>query len=241
MGLDALPSPGALALPAPADQLGEQAAGPVLWLVRHGESTWNALGLAQGQSDQPRLTSRGTRQARDVTRQLRGGPISAVYASDLQRAVATATPLAAALSLDFTRDPRLRERGLGVLEGTRSVAVPAALSGVAGSRVIDADARPPDGESLRDMYWRVAGFADDLLAASPPPAGSPLPGVSCPVTGSNLPEPVTGSREIAVVAHGGTLRVLTAYLRGVPVERMTWEPIGNGCILRLQPHPPACS
>ena len=53
------------------------------------------------------------------------------------------------------------------------------------------------------------------------------------------PRPAPG--EIAVVAHGGTLRVLTAYLRGVPVERMTWEPIGNGCILRLQPHQPACS
>ncbi len=46
------------------------AGGPVLWLVRHGQSTWNALGLAQGQSDQPRLTARGARQARDVTNQL---------------------------------------------------------------------------------------------------------------------------------------------------------------------------
>jgi broad specificity phosphatase PhoE len=207
---------------APADPLGEQTAGPVLWLVRHGESTWNALGLAQGQSDQPRLTSRGIRQAADAARQLRGCPIGAVHASDLQRAVATAALLAAGLGLDFSRDPRLRERGLGVLEGTRSVAVPAGLSGVAGSRVIDPDARPPDGESLRDLYWRVAGFADDLLAAS-------------------SPEPGGGSREIAVVAHGGTLRVLTAYLHGVPVERMTWEPIGNGCILRLQTHQPACS
>ena len=43
----------------------------------------------------------------------------------------------------------------------------------------------------------------------------------------------------AVVAHGGTLRVLTAYLTGVPVERMTWEPVANGSILRLRPHLPA--
>jgi 2,3-bisphosphoglycerate-dependent phosphoglycerate mutase len=192
-------------LPAPAPH-----ADPVLWLVRHGESTWNALGLAQGQSGQPRLTSRGTRQARYVADQLRGRPIGAVYASDLERAVATAAPLAAALGLAARYDPRLRERGLGVLEGSRSVAVPAALTGVAGSRVIDPDARAPDGESLRELYWRVAGFADDALA----------PGLS---------------GDVAVVAHGGTLRVLTAYLRGVPVERMAWEPIGNGCIIRLQP------
>jgi broad specificity phosphatase PhoE len=215
MVLNMLPSPDAQPRLESAGQPGEQAAGPVLWLVRHGESTWNARGLAQGQSDQPRLTRRGARQAHHAARQLRGCPIGAVYASDLWRAVDTAAPVADVLGLDFTRDPRLRERALGVLEGSRSVAVPAALSGVAGERVIDPDARPPEGESLRDLYWRVAGFADELLAAAPPP------------------------REVAVVAHGGTLRVLTAYLTGVPVERMTWEPVANGSILRVRPHLPA--
>ena len=48
-----------------------------------------------------------------------------------------------------------------------------------------------------------------------------------------MPGPDPRAGEIAVVAHGGTLRVLTAYLRGVPVERMTWDPVGNGRILRL--------
>ena len=196
-----------LAPPASAARTGP-AAGPVLWLVRHGESTWNALGLAQGHCDQPRLTALGARQARYVASQLRGRPIGALYASDLQRAVATAAPLAAALGLDITRDVRLRERSLGILEGTAAVAVPAALSGVAGSYVIDPDAWPPDGESLRDLYRRVADFADDLLATGAP-------------------------GEVAVVAHGGTLRVLTAYLRGVPVERMSWEPVANGSVVRL--------
>jgi 2,3-bisphosphoglycerate-dependent phosphoglycerate mutase len=195
---------------------------PVLWLVRHGESTWNVLGLAQGQSDQARLTLLGARQARYVTDQLRGRRIGAVYASDLRRAVATAAPLAAALGLEVRCDPRLRERSLGVLEGTASVAVPPALSGVAGDRVLDPDARPPDGESLRATYWRVAAFADDLLACSEP-------GQSIRTAG-----------EVAVVAHGGTLRLLAAYLRGVPVERMRWEPIGNGCVVRLPLHH-ACS
>jgi 2,3-bisphosphoglycerate-dependent phosphoglycerate mutase len=206
-----------LAPPASAGRTGP-AAGPVLWLVRHGESTWNALGLAQGHCDQPRLTPLGVRQARYVASQLRGRPIGALYASDLQRAVATAAPLAAALGLAITRDARLRERSLGILEGTAAVAVPAALSGVAGNYVIDPDAWPPDGESLRDLYRRVADFADDLLAQGVP--GEVAPG------------------EVAVVAHGGTLRVLTAYLRGVPVERMRWEPVANGTVVRLPSQPP---
>ena len=205
-----------LAPPASAGRTGP-AAGPVLWLVRHGESTWNALGMTQGHCDQPRLTPLGARQARYVASQLRGRPIGALYASDLQRAVATAAPLAAALGLDITRDARLRERSLGILEGTAVVAVPAALSGVAGSYVIDPDAWPPDGESLRDLYRRVADFADDLLAPGVP--GEVAPG------------------EIAVIAHGGTLRVLTAYLRGVPVERMRWEPVANGTVVRLPSQP----
>jgi hypothetical protein len=101
----------------------------VLWLVRHGQSTWNVLGLVQGHCDQARLTARGAHQARNVANQLRGCPIGALYASDLQRAVATAAPLASVLGLSMTRDRRLRERSLGALEGTASAAVPSALSG----------------------------------------------------------------------------------------------------------------
>jgi probable phosphoglycerate mutase len=128
----------------------------------------------------------------------------ALYVSDLQRAVATAAPLAAALGLPAARDPRLRERCLGVLEGTALAEFPPALSGVAGQRVIDPDARPPDGESIRDLYRRVAAFADEL-----------------------------NPEETVVVAHGGTLRVLTAYLHGIPVERMSWDPLPNATITRL--------
>jgi broad specificity phosphatase PhoE len=213
---------------------------PVLWLIRHGESTWNALGLAQGHSDLPELTGRGISQARDVASQLRSRPIGAVFSSDLRRAAATAAPVAAALGLGVTHDPRLRERCLGVLEGTQSAQTPAALTGIAGTRVVDPDARPPDGESLRDMYWRVAGFADELLATRDG-AGQAEPTESFPAPGATLPAPGAGIPEIAIVAHGGTLRLLTAYLRGIPVERMTWDPVGNGCIVRIQPHQPAHS
>ena len=180
--------------------------GHVLWLVRHGESTWNRLGLAQGHCDQARLTRRGLRQAWAVAAELRGRPIGALYSSDLRRALQTAAPLATALGLPVSRDARLRERSLGILEGTDSAAILPAVSGLHAHRVVDPDARPPGGESLRDFYRRVAEFTDDLAA----PAG-----------------------DIAIVAHGGTLRMLNAYLRGIPVQDMSWEPLANGRILRL--------
>ena len=38
----------------------------IVWLVRHGETTWNAMGWVQGQIDGARLTRRGRLQARQV-------------------------------------------------------------------------------------------------------------------------------------------------------------------------------
>jgi 2,3-bisphosphoglycerate-dependent phosphoglycerate mutase len=178
----------------------------VVWLVRHGESTWNAAGLAQGHCDRARLTERGVRQARDVAGRLGDRPVGALYVSDLHRALATAAPLASVLGLAMIRDARLRERCLGDLEGAATAAVTSAVSGISGNRVVDPDARPPGGESLRDFYRRAAGFAADLEGRPP--------------------------GEVVIVAHGGTLRMLTACLRGVPVEQMSWEPLGNACILR---------
>ncbi len=201
--------------------------GPQLWLVRHGESTWNVLGLAQGHDDQARLTRRGLAQARAVASELGGHPIGTLYASDLRRARQTAAPLAAALGLRVRYDARLRERCLGVLEGSAAAAVSPAASGLDGRRVADPDACPEGGESLRDFYRRVSEFADGLsipgLAAASRSAAATGPGFA---SGS-------GGPDIAVVAHGGTLRMLSARLTATPVEQMRWEPLGNCCILRF--------
>ena len=206
------------ALPHVTDVTGQVGAGQVLWLVRHGESTWNTLGLAQGHCDQARLTQLGLRQARAVAARLRDRPAVALYVSDLRRARQTAAPLAEALGLPVTRDARLRERCLGVLEGADTAAIGPAANGLAGERVVDPVARPDGGDSLRGFYRRVAGFADELAA-----------GLSA---GPGRAMGAERAGEIVVVAHGGTLRMLNAYLRGIPVERMRWEPLTNGCILR---------
>lgn len=207
--------------------------GPQLWLIRHGESTWNVLGLAQGHDDQARLTQRGLAQARAVAAELAGHPIGTLYASDLRRAAQTAAPVAAALGLRVRFDARLRERCLGVPEGSAVTAVSAAISGLDGPRVADPDARPEGGESLRDFYRRVAEFAGQLsipgLAAASRSAAATGPGFT---PGSGFGSGSEGP-DIAVVAHGGTLRVLSALLTGTPVQEMRWEPLRNCCILRF--------
>jgi 2,3-bisphosphoglycerate-dependent phosphoglycerate mutase len=179
---------------------------PPLFLIRHGESSWNTLGLAQGHNDRARLTRRGRRQAAAAAERFRAHPVRALYSSDLRRALETAAAFSEVLGLPVLADARLRERGLGVLEGTPSTAISPAALGLADGRVADPDARPPGGESVRDLFRRAAAFCDDLAAA----AG-----------------------DVVVVAHGGTLRVLGAYLNGVPVEEMSWEPLDNATVLRI--------
>jgi probable phosphoglycerate mutase len=190
----------------------------VLWLVRHGESTWNARGLAQGHDDQARLTSRGVRQARAIAIQLRDRPIRALYASDLRRALQTAAPLAGTLGLTVVRDARLRERCLGAAEGTAAASISPAVSGISDGRVVNPDACPDGGESLRDFYRRVARFTGDLADA----------GRVWDADADRAWE----AGEVAIVAHGGTLRMLTACRQGVPVEEMTWGPLANATVLR---------
>jgi 2,3-bisphosphoglycerate-dependent phosphoglycerate mutase len=192
-------------------------ASSVLWLIRHGESTWNTLGLAQGHSDQAELTIRGQRQAAEVAERFRGLAVRAVYASDLRRAQQTAVPLAAAAGVPVVLDARLRERSLGVLEGTPSLSIGPDITGLRSGRVIDADARPERGESVRDLYQRAAAFCGDLAAGK-------LPGDR---------EQTGRTGDVVIVAHGGTLRVLNAYLHGIDVEEMTWEALENARVLRI--------
>ena len=87
----------------------------ILWMVRHGETAWNAEGRVQGQTDVP-LNEAGFAQARAVAAALSGERFSAIYSSDLLRVTQTAEPCAQALALPVRLDARLRERHYGMFE-----------------------------------------------------------------------------------------------------------------------------
>ena len=218
-------TPPSAAPPAPGSPQGT-----AFWLVRHGESTWNTAGLAQGHNDQAELTSRGQRQAAEAAERFRDRPVRAIYASDLRRALQTATAFGRVVGLPVVTDTRLRERSLGVLEGSPAAAIGPEVTGLGDGRVLDPDARPAGGESVRDLYRRAAEFCDDLragdLAAGDLAAGDLTAG-----------DRASDEGDVLIVAHGGTVRVLEAYLHGTDVERMRWEPVGNATVVRI-PHNP---
>jgi len=86
-----------------------------VYLVRHGETQWNAERRIQGQSDS-QLTEKGERQAYQVGERVKTLGITHVIASDLGRTRRTAEIIADACGCEVTYDPRLRELDMGVLE-----------------------------------------------------------------------------------------------------------------------------
>ena len=182
-------------------------AGQWLWLVRHGESTWNVLGLVQGHADGPTLSPKGVRQSRRVARGFRRRPVSLLVTSDLPRARQTADPIARSLGLEARIDARLRERSLGVFEGSPGRLLPPGVTGIDGDRVLDVDFRPPGGESLMDLSRRVGDFLEWLRQARP-------------------------VGDVVVVGHGGSIRAIEAHLDGVDIEARPWGPCPNATVRR---------
>jgi probable phosphoglycerate mutase len=87
-----------------------------LTFVRHGETEWNLQGRVMGHLDSA-LTPTGVEQARRLAARLRGTEFNAIYTSDLGRAEATAAILGEGRPGEARRDPRLRERRMGLFEG----------------------------------------------------------------------------------------------------------------------------
>ena len=87
-----------------------------LYLIRHGETDFNREGRYQGRLD-VELSTLGKEQAQALAHRLEKTPFTAIYASNLKRAQATAQIIAAHHELPVQVEPDLRERDFGSWEG----------------------------------------------------------------------------------------------------------------------------
>lgn len=150
-------------------------------LVRHGVTPWNRARRFQGHTDIG-LDDEGHEQARRTGLRLRELPLTAVYSSDLARALETAAPIAQAQGLAVTREPELRERFYGSFEGrTHDELLRDHAELFERWRARDPDFElPQGGESLRAFAARVELVLRRIAAAHP-------------------------GASVAVVTHGGVL------------------------------------
>ncbi len=177
--------------------------------VRHGETAWNVDTRIQGQRNIP-LNAQGVWQAERVGQALRAhAPFAAIYSSDLQRTMDTATPIGIATGLQVTPEPGLRERGFGEFEGFTfaELELHSPLD-TTRWRQRDPDWAPPGGETLNAVRERITQTVNRLAARHE-------------------------GEQIVLVTHGGVLDALYRVAMHLDIQApRTWQ-LGNASINRL--------
>jgi probable phosphoglycerate mutase len=180
-----------------------------IWLVRHGETDWNAERRLQGSTDIV-LNDVGHAQAACVAARLRPVELHAIYASPLQRTMQTASPLLATRAhMSLLLMPEIAERDFGQFQGLTPEEV-ARAHPEAFERWQSRDPKfcPPGGESLLDFQHRVKHGLHTLVA-------------------QHL------GQTIAVFSHGGVLDMIYRIAKQIEIQAPRQWPIPNAGIQRL--------
>lgn len=182
-----------------------------LLLVRHGETSWNAEGKMQGQLDTD-LNAVGRLQAEAAAKWLGQqdfrGEIDMIYSSDLRRAFDTASAIGNALGVPIVMDPRLRETNLGVWQGSTWDEVIITFREQVHRWKTDASYAMPEGESVRERFYRVSSALHQIALAHP-------------------------GRTVIIVSHGGAVDDAGRLAQGVPFSESTRLRKANTCMCTL--------
>lgn len=132
--------------------------------IRPGETDWNRQLRWQGWVAIP-LNDLGRRQAQRLASFIRNIGISALYSSDLRRALETARIIAERLGFEPVLDERLRERNIGSWQGLTPDEMQNWFPDEYAKLVQDPDNfRVPGGESRADVRRRMRAAFDDIIA-----------------------------------------------------------------------------
>ncbi len=141
---------------------------PSLYILRHGQTEWNAQHRVQGSLDSP-LTALGRDQARAQRRLLETEDLTGFQAlcSPQGRAFQTAAIALEGLFTRITTDARLAEIGVGSWEGLpRDELVIDGVVDESEESALDLYNRAPGGEGFVALRHRCAAFLDSLTGPS---------------------------------------------------------------------------
>lgn len=176
-----------------------------LLLVRHGQTLWNHIARYQGHSD-IELSDTGRNQAKLLADRLANESLQAVYASDLKRALETASIIAEPHGLPVQTLSGLREISFGAWEGLTYQEIKTRYRDIADSwHAAPGEVQIPGGESFQELTARANSAIMDLVNRH-------------------------DSATIAVVAHGGTIRAIICALLGIDLNNLFRIRQDNGAL-----------
>ena len=193
-----------------------------IYLVRHGQTEWNRLGLMQGGGFDIELNENGRAQARACMDELAVIPIDVVVSSHLARARETANIIHGAhTSADRLISPSLAEMRFGEFEGVMikggkaDPELKARYDQCVRSMEMDSNLKWPTGakggvgESMNEVLERAKTYIDELLKER------------------------TQDRHVVLVAHGRLNKILLAALLLGDLTKQREIELGNAGIYVL--------
>ena len=174
-----------------------------LYVVRHGQSEWNALRKVCGATDAP-LTELGRQQAAEtaalVAEMTKNEPLDLIIASPLSRALDTGRAIQRACGdVPLIIDDRIREINFGDNEG-RSIKDP---DFQAEKRIFPR--RHPNGESMMLFTHRIYSFLDDIKEKYP-------------------------DKTVLLACHNGICRATQSYVYDMTNEEFMSYVVGNAAV-----------
>ena len=183
----------------------EQSSPTRLLLIRHAQTEWNIQRRFQGHGDSP-ITEEGQEQLQRLKSRLAGLEFDVVYSSDLRRTIETSQMLSGKQRVE---EPRLRERGVGILEGLNLEQIMAEhAEEFRAFRSGDKDHQIEGGESLQIALNRAWTFLEEV------------------------PEKHPGA-ELAAVSHAGLIRLICKQILGLALDAPNFFQIPNTSLTQL--------
>jgi probable phosphoglycerate mutase len=183
-----------------------------LWLVRHGQTDWNAQRRIQGHTP-TELNAAGRRQAEMLAHWFSSRRFGAIWSSDLPRALQTAQAIAAGQACSITTTQQLRERHLGVFEGKTWDEVRAMRADLTNSATNNGDLADwtgvPGVESDAQLWTRTRSVLDAMSSDRP-------------------------GQDVLAVTHGGVLKHVVWHVLGLPAGAPRRFGLSNGLTAVLE-------
>lgn len=186
----------------------------LIYLVRHGETEWNAMKKFQGHTDIP-LNDEGRKQAESLIDLMAEINPEIVLSSDLSRAIETAKIACQKIGKEVQIHSDLRETNLGQAEGMFRDDLFAqhgeeSLKKWFSIAIEDCDFSFPDGETKMECVKRVKGFLESWLVQVP-------------------------EEKIVIFSHGGVIRNMVHSSLNAPTEPV----MIHNCACQLVSYHPA--
>ncbi len=180
-----------------------------LFLIRHGESEWNALGKWTGTTD-VHLTEKGFREAAMFGQKLQNEKIDFAFTSEQIRALETLEGIMDAsqqFDIPFERTSAFNERDYGDYTGKNKWEMKEILGEDAFNHLRrDWDYPVPGGETLKQVFERAVPFYKDKVM--------PL---------------INYGKNVLIVSHGNSMRALMKYIEKIDDKEISnlEMPFGN--------------